>query len=74
MLEIIPPKETRYRILLPSNNLELAIYLEYFQGDKQSEYDRLVPLLSFKVKSFGYLMKRYEQWKKDHGTSTNTES
>jgi hypothetical protein len=50
------------------NNYDLAVYLESLPaGDRQKEYDRLWPIVEFKPKSFGYLMNRYEQWKRDHG-------
>jgi len=49
------------------NNLQLAQYLETLPTEQQSaEYSKLLPELKFKVKSFGFLMTRYEQWKNDH--------
>lgn len=57
------------------NNLEFAQYLEkQTVADRQSEYSRLTPTLKFKPKSFGFLMTRYEKWKKDHGTSPDSEN
>jgi hypothetical protein len=50
------------------NNLELAQYLEKLpEMARQKAYQELLPDLDFKVKSFGFLMVRYEKWKKDHG-------
>jgi hypothetical protein len=49
------------------NNLELAQHLEKLPAEqRQAEYIRLMPTHSFSVKSLGYLMTRYEKWKKDH--------
>lgn len=53
-----------------TNNLRLAVHLYEFQPDqRQKEYQRLLPVLGFKVKSFGYLIKKYEEWKGIHGSS-----
>jgi len=50
-----------------NNNLELAQYLFSLSVEKrQEEYTRLFSILKFKVKSFGYLMQKYEKWKENH--------
>lgn len=52
-----------------TDNLRLAVYLHDFAPEARlAEYARLLPELKFKVKSFGYLMKKYEQWKGRHGS------
>lgn len=59
---------------MPKNNFELAEHLEKFPPhEREKEYLRLYPIVEFKSKSFGFLMTRYEQWKKDHA-STDTAS
>jgi len=60
--------------MIIKNNLELAQHLETLpKEERQTEYQRLLSLAEFKVKSFGGLMKRYEAWKKNHGR-TDTEN
>jgi len=67
---VLDSNEIRYRIEYPElkNNLELAQYIEKQPVEnRQAEYTFLVSQMKFKVKSFGYLMKKYEKWKERHG-------
>lgn len=57
------------------NNLELAQYLETLPVEiRQGAYQNALAEIKFKPKSFGYLMARYDKWRKDHGTSLDSEN